>query len=97
MQSGPRGDSNTAWVKAKTRSRGARTYLCAFKWATLVENLAPGAHLSPKPSLVSSHPVKPSTLEMPTKAQSDVRGGSNSLWGVLITQAGGARTTRGAL
>ena len=89
VQSGVRGGSNTPWGGLKTRVWGARTPLCAFKTAPSVEKLAFGASLPPKPGLVASHPVNPSSLEMPTIRQSVVRGDSRTPLGRLKTRRWG--------
>ena len=80
------------WGGLKSRARSARTHQYAFKSASPGEKRALGAQLRPKPSLANSHPVDPGPLEMTTKVQSDVHGGSKEPWKGLKTRAWSART-----
>ena len=99
VQSDSRSGPSTVLRWLKMPARGSSTPQCAFKSASPVEKLARGAHLPPKPGLVSSHSVEPSPLEMAIAVKSDARGGfkrhvgrfkraHSSLFGFMLTFPG---------
>ena len=92
VQSDVHGGSKAPWKGLKTQAWSERTPKYAFKSASLREKRALGAQLRPKPGMAASHPVDPGPLEMTTKVQSDVHGGSKAPLKGLKTRAWSART-----